>query len=100
MLSDEEKQSLAIARALLQRPSWVVLNRALDAAFRRRMMEACHLADVGVLYIGPGSPPNEGGFFGRTLNLALDPHGQTFKPAVEASAALGGQSAREAAPAK
>ncbi len=41
-------------------------------------------------------PQNEGGFYSRTLELALDPHGATFKPAVEASAALRGQSAREA----
>jgi hypothetical protein len=48
-------------------------------------------ADVGVLYIGRS--PNDGGFYSRTLELALDPHGATFKPAVEASAVLRGQSA-------
>jgi hypothetical protein len=57
-----------------------VLNRApagLEAAFRNRLRDvfARDLPDVGILYIG----------LYRTLNLALDPHGSTFKPAVEAS---------------
>jgi vitamin B12/bleomycin/antimicrobial peptide transport system ATP-binding/permease protein len=99
LLSDKEKQSLALARVILQRPRWVVLNRALDAldpAFRRRLQAvlARDLADVGVLDVGPAA--NDGGFYDRTLNLATDPHGPTFKPAVEASAALRGQSVREA----
>jgi len=88
LLSDKEKQSLAIARVILQRPRWMVLNRALaglDPGFRRRLEDvfARDLPDVGVLYIGLTS--NDGGFYHRILNLALDPHGPTFKPAVEAS---------------
>jgi putative ATP-binding cassette transporter len=99
LLSDKEKQSLAVARVILQRPHWVVFNGALDAldaALRRRLQAvfARDLADVGVLYIG--RTPSDDGFYGRTLNLAIDPHGPTFKPAVEASTALGGRSAREA----
>lgn len=87
LLSDKEKQSLAIARVILQRPRWMVLNRALaglDAGFRRRLEDvfARELPDIGVLYIGLTS--NDGGFYHRILNLALDPHGPTFKPAVEA----------------
>ena len=38
-LNDDEKQSLAIARVILQRPQWLVLNEALeilDPASRRR----------------------------------------------------------------
>jgi vitamin B12/bleomycin/antimicrobial peptide transport system ATP-binding/permease protein len=99
LLSDKEKQSLALARVILHRPRWVVFNGALDSlepAYRRRLQAvfARDLADVGVLYIGRA--PNDGGFYSRTLELALDPHGPTFKPVVEASASLRGQSAREA----
>jgi putative ATP-binding cassette transporter len=99
LLSDKEKQCLAVARVILQRPRWVVVMDALaglDPALHQRLQAvfARDLADVGVLYIGRA--PYDSGFYGRTLNLALDPHGPTFKPAVEASAALRGQSAREA----
>ena len=85
-LSDNEKQCLAVARVVLQRPRWVVLNRALDGLdpeLRRRMQAvfAQHLTDVGVLYIGQGQ--DESGFFGHTLHLALDPHGQCFKGFVK-----------------
>jgi vitamin B12/bleomycin/antimicrobial peptide transport system ATP-binding/permease protein len=103
VLSDTEKRSLAMARVLLQKPSWVVIDRPVagfDRVTRRRLVEAFarDLANVGVLYIGRAF--NDGGFHGRTLNLSLDPHGPTFKPAVEASTVLGGQSAPEAASAK
>ncbi len=86
-LSDNEKQCLAVARVVLQRPRWVVLNRALDGldpGLRRRMYAvfAQDLTDVGVLYIG--QPREESGFFGRTLHLALDPHGPCFGGFVKA----------------
>jgi putative ATP-binding cassette transporter len=103
VLSDTEKRGLALARVLLQKPRWVVINRpvaGLGLATRRRLAEAFarDLANVGVVFIGRAF--NDGRFDGRTLNLSLDPHGPTFKPAVEASTALGGQSAREPASAK
>ena len=71
-----------------------------DLATRRRLAEtfARDLADVGVLCIGAAF--NDSEFNGRTLNLSMDPHGPAFKPEVEASTALGGHSAREAAAAK
>jgi vitamin B12/bleomycin/antimicrobial peptide transport system ATP-binding/permease protein len=81
VLSDTEKRGLAMARVLLQKPRWVVINRAVagfDPATRRLLAQ--DLADVGVLYVG--RIPDDNGFFGRTLNLSLDPQGPTFKPAV------------------
>jgi hypothetical protein len=48
------------------------------AAFER------HLADVGVIYIGP--LPNGHGHFPRVVNLVLDPQGPRFIPSIEAEA--------------
>jgi hypothetical protein len=61
----------------------VVLNGAvagLDLETRQRIEAVFDrdLADVGVLNIG--RDPNESGFFTRTLRLALDPNGPSFKP--------------------
>jgi putative ATP-binding cassette transporter len=97
-LNDNDKQCLAMARVLLQRPRWVVLNRALaalDAEVARRVATefAQHMADVGVIYIGP--LPNGHGHFPRVVNLVLDPEGPCFKPSIKADV----QGPREAAPA-
>ena len=86
-LSDNDKQCLAVARVFLQRPRWVVLNRALaafDHEVARRVAAAFerHMADVGVIYIGP--LPNGHGNFPRVVNLVLDPQGPHFKPSVKA----------------
>ena len=86
-LNDNDKQCLAVARVLLQRPRWVVLNRALaalDPEVARRVAAAFaqDLADVGVIYIGP--LPNGHGHFPRVVNLVLDPQGPRFKPSVKA----------------
>ena len=77
-LNDNDKQCLAMARVLLQRPRWVVFNRALaalDPEVARRISAAFaqHMADVGVIYIGP--LPNGHGNFPRVVNLVLDPAG-------------------------
>ena len=82
-LSDNEKQCLLVARVILQKPRWVVLNGAiagLDLETRQRIEAVFDrdLADVGVLNIGRDS--NESGFFTRTLRLVLDPNGPSFKP--------------------
>ncbi len=82
-LSDSEKQCLSVARAILHRPSWVVMNGALVGLEleTRRRIEAVFSQDlpqVGVLDIG--RDPNESGFFNRTVNLAHDPDGPCFRP--------------------
>jgi putative ATP-binding cassette transporter len=86
-LNDNDKQCLAMARVLLQRPRWVVLNRALaalDPEVARRVVAAFerHMADVGVIHIGP--LPNGLGHFPRVVNLVLDPQGPRFKPSIKA----------------
>jgi putative ATP-binding cassette transporter len=86
-LSDNDKQSMAVARILLQKPRWVVLNRALasldpDVAQRVAAAFEQHMAEVGVIYIGP--LPNGHGRFPRIVNLVLDPQGPRFKPSIAA----------------
>jgi vitamin B12/bleomycin/antimicrobial peptide transport system ATP-binding/permease protein len=88
-LNDNEKQCLAVARVLLQKPRWVVLNRVLasiDPALGHRLVEvfAKDLPDVGILYIGQLS--NESGFANRVLKLVGDASGPCFKPTVGAKA--------------
>jgi putative ATP-binding cassette transporter len=82
-LNDDEKQSLAIARVMLQRPKWVVLNGAfdtLDSASRRRVeaLFSGELAGIGVIDIG--KERQHEAFFKRRLRLVTDPHGPTFSP--------------------
>jgi putative ATP-binding cassette transporter len=86
-LGDNDKQCLAVARTLLQKPRWVVLNRAFAAvgpALVRRLAAAYerHLPDVGVIYIG--RLQDESRFFGRVLHLVEDPQGPCFKPSLKA----------------
>jgi vitamin B12/bleomycin/antimicrobial peptide transport system ATP-binding/permease protein len=82
-LNDDEKQSLAVARIMLQRPKWVVLNAAFevfDPVSRRRIeaLFAGELAQVG--FINIAREPRDAGFFGRRLRLMTDPQGLTFSP--------------------
>ena len=82
-LNDDEKQSLAIARVILQRPRWLVLNGAfetLDRASRRRIeaLFARELAGVGLIDIGKDGAT--AAFFTRLVHLVTDPQGPTFSP--------------------
>src|SRR5277367_4609101 len=88
-LNDDEKQRMAFARVILQRPRWVVIDNALDRVdpVSRRRIEAIFtgpLVDVGVINIG--NAENDSGCFTRTLRLATDPKGLTFRPADAAGA--------------
>ena len=82
-LSDDEKQRLAFARVILQKPLWVVLNDALDvldpeSRTRIEALFARELVDVGIINIGHDQP--ESGLYVRKLHLVMDPLGLTFKP--------------------
>jgi putative ATP-binding cassette transporter len=81
-LNDDEKQCLALARVILQRPKWVVLNEALDVLDpdSRRRIEALfsgELAQIGLIDIGRETHQ---GFFLRRVQLRTDPQGPTFSP--------------------
>jgi vitamin B12/bleomycin/antimicrobial peptide transport system ATP-binding/permease protein len=82
-LNEDEKQSLAIARVILQRPQWVVLNGAfelLDPVSRRRIeaLLTGELANIGLIDIGRNGYP--AAFFVRRVRLLTDPQGPTFSP--------------------
>jgi putative ATP-binding cassette transporter len=85
-LTDDEKQCLAFARVVLQRPGWVVVNDALDvldpkSRERIRTLFESELADMGLINIGHDQP--ESGFYPRKLHLVVDPGGQKFEPERE-----------------
>jgi vitamin B12/bleomycin/antimicrobial peptide transport system ATP-binding/permease protein len=85
-LTDDEKQCLAFARVVLQRPGWVVVNDALDvldpkSRERIRTLFERELADLGLINIGHDQP--ESGFYPRKLRLVIDPGGQKFEPERE-----------------
>jgi vitamin B12/bleomycin/antimicrobial peptide transport system ATP-binding/permease protein len=82
-LNDDEKQSLAMARVILQQPRWLVLNGALevlDPDSRRRIeaLFSAELADVGLIDIGRNGGAEA--FFTRFVRLVTDPRGPTFSP--------------------
>ena len=82
-LSDDDKQCLAFARVILQRPHWLVINGALDvldSSSRARIeaVLAARLADVGIINIGQDHPEEK--FFSRRLRLLIDPRGPFFRP--------------------
>ena len=76
------KQSLAFARALLQRPQWLVVNGAFDAldSVSRARIEALFagpFSDVGLVDIGQETARD--GFYKRKLHLVTDSNGPTFR---------------------
>ena len=85
-MTDDEKQCLAFARVVLQKPGWVVVNDALDALDptsreRIRTLFSNELAEIGVINIGHDQP--ETGFYLRKLHLVMDSGGQKFEPGRE-----------------
>ena len=85
-LTDDEKQCLAFARVILQRPQWVVVNDALDALDpksrqRIRALFSSELSEIGLINIGHDQP--ETAFYPRKLRLVIDPGGLKFEPKRE-----------------
>jgi putative ATP-binding cassette transporter len=100
-LTGDEKQCLAFARAVLQKPKWLVLDESFDALDRisRKRIEALfltELADMGLINVGHVEA--EVGFFTRTLHITTDPHGRAFKPAYRKGAAAQPKPAWETIP--
>jgi putative ATP-binding cassette transporter len=82
-LNEDEKQCLAFARVILQRPRWLVLDGVLDLldpASRRRIeaLLAGALRQVGLISIGEDT--TRGGPFTHKLDLRTDPQGPAFRP--------------------
>ena len=81
-LTDDEKQSLAFARVVLQKPDWVVANDALDIlnpTSRKRIREILQgaLSDIGIINIG--HDVSEPGVYHYKVRLVRDPHGPAFE---------------------
>jgi putative ATP-binding cassette transporter len=82
-LNDDEKQSLAVARVILQRPRWLVSNGAfdiLDPESRQRIeaLFAGELAGIGIIDIARNRELEA--FLTRRVQLVTDPQGPTFSP--------------------
>ena len=97
-LTDDEKQRLAFARVILQKPLWVVVNDAFDvldpqSRMRIRTLMAGELADLGIINVGHDQP--ESGIYHHKLHLVTDPLGQTFRPDREHGIREAPKSARE-----
>jgi putative ATP-binding cassette transporter len=89
LLTDNEKQRLAMARVILRKPHWVVIDDAInlvDPVWRTRIRAIFkdQLAEVGIIHIG--ADDDDGGFFNRKLRLVSDPMGPCFDPAAAAAA--------------
>jgi putative ATP-binding cassette transporter len=87
-LNDDEKQLLAIARVILQRPLWLVLNgvfEVLDAASRRRIeaILTAELAGLGLIDIGKEGETEA--IFTHKLRLLTDAGGPSFSPTEQAA---------------
>ena len=82
-LANDEQQRLALARILLHKPRWVVIDEALDALdddARKRVMSlfSTDLRQVAIVNIG--RPETRHHYFKRVLHLVKDPRGVCFIP--------------------
>ena len=87
-LTSEEQQKFAIARLLLRKPRWIVLDQAIDHIdedTRGLVLEVFgqELADAAIVNVGEAN--TQGGFFTRVLRLIEDPLGQGLAPCAAAS---------------
>jgi putative ATP-binding cassette transporter len=82
-LADEEQQCLALARILLHKPRWVVIDAALDGLdddARKRMINVFSTSLKNAAIVNIGRPETRHHFFQRTLHLIKDPRGICFMP--------------------
>ena len=75
-LNDDEQQCVAFARALLHRPSWMLIDEVLDGLddeVRERVIDVLSkdLGQTGIIHIGRATAQDH--LFGRTLHLVKDP---------------------------
>jgi putative ATP-binding cassette transporter len=74
-LSGDEQQAIAFARALLQKPAWLLVDEALESIYeetRQRVMDVLvqDLGAAGIIYIGRTEPRDH--FFTRVLHMVRD----------------------------
>jgi putative ATP-binding cassette transporter len=86
-LSLDEQQSLGLARLLLHKPRWVLIDdglSALEPKARKSMMGIFDRELAGSTVISTGRPASENGFYGRTLHLRRCPRDEQGAPASAA----------------
>ena len=87
VLTDDERQCIAFARLILQKPQWIVIDGALDgldaeAYDRIRDMLNTELKDAAVIHLG--KPHLHDGLFTQQINLEDDPSGKPLElPALK-----------------
>jgi len=91
VLNDDERQCLAFARLLLQRPHWAVLSSAFDnldtdSCERVKQLLTQQLKEMGLICIGSSSAYE--GLTKRTLQLVAGAEGATFSPAEHCQALM------------
>ncbi len=79
MLTEDERQSLAFARLIVQKPKWIVVDGVLDELDTEaydciRDILNKELKDVAVLHLG--KPHLHDGLFSRHISLEDDPDGK------------------------
>jgi vitamin B12/bleomycin/antimicrobial peptide transport system ATP-binding/permease protein len=87
-LTSEDQDKLALARLLLHKPRWIVVDEAIDhidAETRGLVLDVFgqELADAAIVNIGHAD--TRGGFFTRVLHLIEDPQGERLAPRAAAS---------------
>jgi vitamin B12/bleomycin/antimicrobial peptide transport system ATP-binding/permease protein len=75
-LSEDEQQGVAFARALLQRPPWLIIDDVLDSLddeLLARVLDAlsAELSRTGIIHIGRAATHDH--VFSRVLHLTMDP---------------------------
>jgi vitamin B12/bleomycin/antimicrobial peptide transport system ATP-binding/permease protein len=83
ILNADEKQCLAFARVILQRPQWVILNEVfelMDPLSRSRIQALFkhELPEVGMISISSSRTQN--GFFSRGIKIMTGANGPVIKP--------------------
>ncbi|NKW10204.1 ABC transporter ATP-binding protein/permease [Ochrobactrum tritici] len=87
VLTDDERQCIAFARLILQKPQWIVIDGALDgldaeAYDRIRDMLNTELKDAAVIHLG--KPHLHDGLFTQQVSLEGDPSGKPLEiPALK-----------------
>ncbi|GAA5663970.1 inner membrane ABC transporter ATP-binding protein YddA [Brucella sp. NBRC 14130] len=82
VLTDDERQCIAFARLILQKPQWIVIDGALDgldaeAYDRIRDMLNTELKDAAVIHLG--KPHLHDGLFTQQISLEDDPSGKPLE---------------------
>ncbi|MBV8225733.1 MAG: ABC transporter ATP-binding protein/permease [Verrucomicrobia bacterium] len=90
-LGEEEQHLLALARVLLHKPRWVVIDEVLDALDDDARKRAMNIFSTGLskaAIVNIGRPETRHHYFKRVLHLVKDPHGVCFIPDPEAESKL------------